>query len=111
MCLFCEEDAEGEMTICIKNKQEALITSTAKIQTSALITSFQLDFLDDSGKNIFKVQALFSFEEKSYPVITLKNLACELKNNFNSSEKYRFLEVVVKGRRYKTKTVHNVLYW
>lgn len=79
------------MTISIKKQQEALIASTAKIQPSDLITSFQLGFLDSLGENIFEIQAGFSFEEKSYPVITLKNLACELKNNYNSSEKYRYL--------------------
>lgn len=91
MDLLCEDDTEGEMSIIIKNKQEALSTSTAKIPISALITTFQLAFLDDSDESIFELQALYSFEEKSFPVITLKNLACELKNNYAASEKYRYL--------------------
>ena len=89
--MLCEDDTGGEMSITIKNKQEALITSTAKIPPSALIPSFELAFLDDSGENILEIQAHYSFEEKSFPVITLKNLACELKNNYASSEKYRYL--------------------
>lgn len=73
------------MSIFIKNKEAPLITSTAKILISALLPTFQLAFLKDTGENIIQLQAHYSFEEKSFPVITLKNLACELKNNYSSS--------------------------
>lgn len=45
------------------------------------------------------------------PSIVLKNITCELKSNVNAPPVFRFLEVVLGGRKYKNTAINSTLYW